>query len=211
MSTALVGLAALPGLAIAQSDQADNSMTQEQTETDSQVETGTGAGTGAGSDTDTESDMEGGAQSDTDMGGASQSGSGDDQSDSSTSGATGTDDGRSSDMGSGSDDMTSGDKPEVSEGHSEVDPSTVEASAVDGAPVMSRDGEEIANVSDVLLTEDGSIDSVIVNVGGVLGIGSKPVEIPFDEVTLQSRDENDEMSIVIPMSQQDLEDMPEYK
>ena len=114
-------------------------------------------------------------------------------------------------MGSGSDDMTSGDKPEVSEGHSEVDPSTVEASAVDGAPVMSRDGEQIANVSDVLLTEDGSIDSVIVNVGGVLGIGSKPVEIPFDEVTLQSRDENDEMSIVIPMSQQDLEDMPEYE
>jgi len=215
MSTALVGLAALPGLAIAQSDQADNSMTQEQTETDSQVETDTEAGTGAGSDTDTESDMEGGAQSDTDMGGASQSGSGDDQSDSSTSSATGTDDGRSSDMGSdmgsGSDDMKSGDKPEVSEGHSEVDPSTVEASAVDGAPVMSRDGEEIANVSDVLLTEDGSIDSVIVNVGGVLGIGSKPVEIPFDEVTLQSRDENDEMSIVIPMSQQDLEDMPEYK
>ena len=217
MSTALVGLAALPGLAIAQSDQADNSMTQEQTETDSQVETDTEAGTGAGSDMDTESDMEGGAQSDTDMGGTSQSGSGDDQSDSSMSGSTGTDDERSSDMGSGSamgsgsNDIKSGDKPEVSEGHSEVDPSTVEASAVDGAPVMSRDGEQIANVSDVLLTEDGSIDSVIVNVGGVLGIGSKPVEIPFDEVTLQSRDENDEMSIVIPMSQQDLEDMPEYE
>jgi len=211
MSTALVGLAALPGLAIAQSDQADNSMTQEQTETDSQVETDTEAGTGAGSDTDTESDMEGGAQSDTDMGGTSQSGSGDDQSDSSMSGSTGTDDERSSDMGSGSDEMKSGDKPEVSEGHSEVDPNTVEASEVEGAPVMSRDDEEIADVSEVLMTEDGSIESIVVNVGGVLGIGSKPVEIPFDEVTLQTNDEDDEMSIIIPMSQQELEDMPEYE
>jgi sporulation protein YlmC with PRC-barrel domain len=217
MSTALVGLAALPGLAIAQSDQADNSMTPEQTETDNQVETHIEAGTGAGSDMDTQSNMEGGAQSDTDMGGTSQSGSGDDQSDSSMSGSTGTDDERSSDMGSGSgmgsgsDDMKSGDKPEVSEGHSEVDPNTVEASEVEGAPVMSRDDEEIADVSEVLMTEDGSIESIVVNVGGVLGIGSKPVEIPFDEVTLQTNDEDDEMSIIIPMSQQELEDMPEYE
>jgi sporulation protein YlmC with PRC-barrel domain len=239
-TTAIVGLAALPGLAIAQSDQANDSMTEEQTETDSQTDTE--AGTGAGSDMDTESDMEGGAQSDTEMGDTSQSGSGDDQSgssmsgstgtdtegssdmgdtpqsgsnddqsDSSMSGSTGSDAEGSSDMGSGSDDMKSGDRPEVAEGHSEVDPDTVEASEVEGAPVMSRDGEELANVSEVLMTEDGSIESIVANVGGVLGIGSKPVEVPFDEVTLQTNDEDGEMSVIIPMSEQELEDMPEYE
>lgn len=184
MSTAIVGLAALPGFAIAQSDQADDTSTQEQTETDSQT------GTGTGVEAETGSDME---------------------DDSSMDGTTGTDDEGSSDMGSGSDDMTSGDKPGVSEGHSEVDASTVEASDVEGAPVMSRDGDKLADVSEVLLTEDGSIDAIVVNVGGFLGIGSKPVEVPFDEVTLQTNDEDGEMSIIIPMTEQDLEDMPRYE
>ena len=126
-------------------------------------------------------------------------------------GSTGTDAEGSSDMGSGSDDMMSGDKPEVSEGHSEVDPNTVEAS--EGrrrAGHVARRGR-LGNVSEVLLTEDGSIESIVVNVGGVLGIGSKPVEVPFDEVTLQRNDEDDELSIIIPMSEQELEDMPEYE
>jgi sporulation protein YlmC with PRC-barrel domain len=229
MSTAIVGLAALPGFAIAQSDQANDTTTQEQTQTDSQ--TGAGASTETGTETDT--DMEDGAQSESgsdmesdssmgdstgtgtegssDMGGTSQSGSNDDQSDSSMSGSTGTDDEATSDMGSGSDGMSSGDKPAATEGHSEVDASTVEASEVEGAPVMSREGDELANVSEVLMTEDGSIESIVVNVGGVLGIGSKPVEVPFDEVTLQTNDENDELSIIIPMSEQELEDMPRYE
>jgi sporulation protein YlmC with PRC-barrel domain len=193
MSTAIVGLAALPGFAIAQSDQADDTMTQEQTETDSQ--TGTGTGVEAETGAETGSDMDG---------------------DSSMDGTTGTDDGGSSDMGSGSDDMTSddmtsGDKPGVSEGHSEVDASTVEASEVEGAPVMSRDGDKLADVSEVLLTEDGSIEAIVVNVGGFLGIGSKPVEVPFDKVTLQTNDEDGEMSIIIPMTEQDLKDMPRYE
>lgn len=190
MSTAIAGLVALPGFAIAQSDQADDTTAQEQTQTDSQ--TGTGAGVEAETRAETGSDME---------------------SDSSMGASTGTDDEGSSDVGSGtgSDDMNSGDKPEVAEGHSEVDPNTIETSEVEGAPVASREGDEIANVSEVLMTEDGSIEGIVVNVGGVLGIGSKPVEVPFDEVTLQTNDRDGEMSVIIPMSEQELEDMPEYE
>ncbi|MDZ7710853.1 MAG: PRC-barrel domain-containing protein [Roseovarius sp.] len=213
MSTAIVGLAALPGFAIAQSDQADDTKAQEQTQTDSQTGTGAGVEAETGAETGSGSSMENGAQSETDMGGTSKSVSGDDQGDSSMGGSTGADAEGSSDMGtgSGSDDMTSGDKPEVSEGHSEADASTVEASEVEGAPVMTREEEDLGNVSEVLMTEDGSIEAIVVNVGGMLGIGSKPVEVPFDEVTLQRNDEDDELSIIIPMSQQELEDMPRYE
>lgn len=220
MSTAIVGLAALPGFAIAQSDQSDETMTQEQSETDSQVETGTNTDAGAESDSsmggsagtegsassDMESDSSTSGSTGTEGSGSSEMGS-----DSSMSGSTGTDDEASSDMGSGSDDMSSGDKPAATEGHSEVDASTVEASEVEGAPVMSREGDELANVSEVLMSEDGSIEAIVVNVGGVLGIGSKPVEVPFDEVTLQTNDEDGELSIIIPMSEQELEDMPRYE
>ncbi len=184
MSTAIIGLAALPGFAIAQSDEADDTMTQEQSETDNQDETG--------------SDTEAETESDTDM-----------ENDSSMEEST---DGESEDSSeTGSDEDGSGDGPEVADGHSEVKADTVEADELEGAPVMSRDGENIAKVSEVLMTEDGSIEAIVVNVGGFLGIGSKPVEIPFDEVTLQTNDEDDEMSVIIPMSEQDLEDMPEYE
>lgn len=239
ISTAIVGLAALPSFAVAQSDQGDDTTTQGQIETDSQVEAETSTDMEADGAVGNDSDTEDGAQSETDsdmtddgsMGGSDASGSSDMESDSSTSGSAGTDGSGSSDMendssmegasetdsettsdmGSGSDGMSRGDKPDVVEGYSEADASTVEADAVLGAEVMSREGDDIADVSEVLLTEDGSIDSIIVNVGGVLGIGSKPVEIPFEEVTLQTSDSTGRMSIVIPMSQQELENMPEYE
>jgi sporulation protein YlmC with PRC-barrel domain len=215
ISTAIVGLAALPTFAIAQSDQDAGAATQSQTE--SQTDMGTG----------TQGDMKDGTQAGTDMDATGGTGS--------TAGKATTDSGKSagssadkdaSGMTSGSDDMTAGDKASkdkaagdmaasdkapVSDGHSAVDPETVEASEIQDAAVMSRENEEIADVSDVLLTEDGSIDAIVVNVGGVLGMGSKPVKVPFDRLTLQTNDEDGEMSIVIPMSQKELEDMPRYE
>ena len=211
ISTALVGFATLPTFAIAQSDQADTSMQQEQTETDA---------TGTKGDMSDEARSGTGSEGDTAEGSQAGTGADDDRSTDRDAGKSMNETGgsgnaaSSSGMTSGSDDMASGnkaDKAPALEGHSEVDPGTVEASEVEGTTVMSRDEEEIADVSDVLMTENGEIESIVVNVGGVLGMGSKPVEVPFDRVTLQTNDEDDEMSIVIPMSKRELEDMPEYE
>lgn len=200
ISTAIVGLAAMPTFAIAQSDQGSGSGAQTQTE--SQTDMGTG----------TQADMQDGSQTETDMdaGGSADSSSGDTMTDTGGSAGSSTDT-ETSGMTSGSGDGASGDKAPVSEGHSAVDPDTVEASEIEGAQVMSRDDEEFGEVSEVLLTEDGAIEAIVVNVGGVLGIGSKPVEVPFDRVTLQTSDDGGEMSVVIPMSEQELEDMPRYE
>lgn len=190
LSTAIVGLAALPTFAIAQTEQTGDSTMQEQSDTGTQTGTQTEMGTDMQSETETDSDTIG---SDT-------TGSMD--------GTAGSDDTGSTGMTAGSDTM---DEATVGEGHSAVDPATIEASEIEGAPVRSRDGEEIADVSEVMLTEDGSIQSIVVNVGGWLGIGAKPVEVPFDRVTLQTNDEDGEMSILIPMSEQELKDMPRYE
>ena len=171
VTTAIVGLAVLPGLAIAQTDQSDDPLMQEESQTEGQTGTDGGAETG----TDTGGSADGGAGT----GGVGETGAG-------------TENGES---------MTS-------EGYSEVDPSVVEASEVEGAPVMSRDGEDIADVSQVLVTEDGEIEAIVVNVGGFLGMGTKNVELPFDEVSLQSNDESGDVSVVIPMTKEELEDMP---
>lgn len=54
-----------------------------------------------------------------------------------------------------------------------------------GAPVYGTRNEWIAEVSELALGEDGEIQSVIIDVGGFLGIGTKPVALPLEEVQLR--------------------------
>jgi len=227
MSTAIVGLAALPGFAIAQSDQTDSNV---EAETGAAAGAETEAGSASGGDTEAGARSETETGSDTETEATPQPGSDDSESGAATGGSTeggagggsdgemsGGGSGDASDAGSGggpdagSGDEMSGGAAEVTEGHSQVDPAEVEASELQGAPVLSREGDEIADVSEVLLTGDGSIEAIVVNVGGILGIGSKPVAAPFDRVTLQTNEENGDLSVIMSMSRQELEDLPRYE
>lgn len=54
-----------------------------------------------------------------------------------------------------------------------------------GSSVSSRiDGEDIGNVEDILVGQDGKPLGVIVSVGGFLGVGSKDVAMEWDSVNL---------------------------
>ncbi len=54
-----------------------------------------------------------------------------------------------------------------------------------GARVYDADGEWIGEVSQLILTDDGRIDAAIVDVGGFLGLGEKPVELSMDDLTIK--------------------------
>ncbi len=53
-----------------------------------------------------------------------------------------------------------------------------------GTNVDDMSGERIGSISDIVLTDDGTVENVIINVGGFLGIGSKSVAVGFDEIEL---------------------------
>ncbi len=201
LSTALAGLVAFPTFAIAQSDPGTDPMAPQQTETPGD----TGMGTTPGDDT------QDGAQtgSDTDTGsGEGSDGVSDTSQDDAEGGAT---TGGSGAVGGGAASNMDVGADGVAEGYSPMDPSVVEAGEIEQAPVMSRDGDEIGDVSQVLMTADGAIDAIVVNVGGFLGMGSKPVAVPFDRLTLQTNDENGDMSIRIAMSREEIEALPQYE
>lgn len=61
------------------------------------------------------------------------------------------------------------------------------AEELDGAPVYDSNGEEIGNVSRLLMDDNGEISEVIIDVGGFLGLGEKPVAIKYDDLQI---DEN---------------------
>jgi len=82
----------------------------------------------------------------------------------------------------------------------------VRVSKVVGASVYNDQNQSIGSIDDVLMRDDThKTDMVVLSVGGFLGMGSKLVSVPFDQLKI----ENDK--VVMPgASKASLEGMPDY-
>ncbi len=80
---------------------------------------------------------------------------------------------------------------------------------------IAADGEtewdDIGEIDEIVLTRDGSVTSVIVGVGGFIGIGEKSVAIDMSELKFVSDGEDaDEYFIVVKASAAGVKDAPDY-
>lgn len=55
-----------------------------------------------------------------------------------------------------------------------------------GVDVYGADNKKIGTVKDILMNHDGSVQAVVIGVGGFLGIGAKEVAVPFHSVKWQT-------------------------
>ena len=85
------------------------------------------------------------------------------------------------------------------------------AEALTGEYVHDSADQVVGEISDVLLTADGAIAGVVIDVGGFLGIGEKPVEVAFDDLTLEQTMDTQELRIRIDATTEDLEALPQYE
>lgn len=85
----------------------------------------------------------------------------------------------------------------------------IAASALIGTDIRSADDEDVGEVNDVVLSGEGRIEGVLVDVGGFLGIDEKQVMLSWSELELR-RDENEDISIRVGLDQSAIEAMPEY-
>jgi sporulation protein YlmC with PRC-barrel domain len=77
-----------------------------------------------------------------------------------------------------------------------------------GAEVKSPQGESLGKVAELVVDrQDMRVTSAVVSVGGLLGIGSKSVAIPWREVML----ENGGKTIVVAMSKDEISQAPDWK
>jgi sporulation protein YlmC with PRC-barrel domain len=77
-----------------------------------------------------------------------------------------------------------------------------------GATVKNPEGESLGSISELVLDpQDAKIKNAVVSFGGLLGIGSKTVAIPWNELTLQS----DGKAVVIAMGKEELQNAPDWK
>lgn len=66
----------------------------------------------------------------------------------------------------------------------------IRVSKLIGTPVRDSANEPIGNINDVLMTKDGQVESIIIGVGGFLGLGEKNVALRFSELKFDTSDPN---------------------
>lgn len=86
----------------------------------------------------------------------------------------------------------------------------VAASKLMGAGVYGADDASIGEVSDIVFAPQGEIEAVIVDVGGFLGIGEKPVALNFEKLNIQT-DEGGTMKVSVNATKEQLDQAPQYQ
>ncbi|POF28415.1 PRC-barrel domain-containing protein [Roseibium marinum] len=86
----------------------------------------------------------------------------------------------------------------------QVDATTISTAELIGTEVHTGTESNIGEVAQVLLDEEGQAKAVIIDVGGFLGFGEKPVAVSFDSLRLFET-ENGDLMITVPFTKSDLE------
>ncbi|NIY72106.1 hypothetical protein HCZ30_06620 [Marivivens donghaensis] len=79
------------------------------------------------------------------------------------------------------------------------------------ADVVNAENDTVSSIDDLILNEDGSIQAVIMDVGGFLGIGEKSVEVSYDELTILKQEDGEDIKVYMNTTEDALNSMPEYE
>ena len=102
-------------------------------------------------------------------------------------------------------------KPQVqTEGYTDVAATELTVDDLTGKRIYGADGEDIGEISDLVMGADGAtVEQAVLDVGGFLGIGERKIAVPLDELQFL-RNADGDVRIHIQATQQQLEAQPEY-
>jgi sporulation protein YlmC with PRC-barrel domain len=76
-----------------------------------------------------------------------------------------------------------------------------------GRNIKNAEGETIGEIKSIYLTKDGKVDSVMVSVGGFLGVGDREVRIAWSDLKIADNGEK----VTVNMTKDQLKAKPEYR
>src|SRR5437870_394623 len=82
------------------------------------------------------------------------------------------------------------------------------ASLFIGQDVTNSAGEKIGDVNDLLFDRNGRINTAVIGIGGLLGIGEKQVGVPFSSLTITTGSDGKRIA-TLSLSREVLEKAPE--
>lgn len=111
-------------------------------------------------------------------------------------------------------DMTDKDQADVEANWMEdkvaVDSTSLTPDELVGATVYDVAYNSVGEVDDVVTTDDGKIKAAVVDAGGFLGLGEKPVAIKFSDVRVYREQGGDDLYIKTALTEDELSDAKEY-
>lgn len=72
----------------------------------------------------------------------------------------------------------------------------------------ARDWEDIGEVSDVVISRNGKTDSILLDIGGFLGIGEKTVATTLESLTIIRAADNSKLRVYVDATKERLEEKP---
>ncbi|NNU15315.1 hypothetical protein HK107_03115 [Parvularcula sp. ZS-1/3] len=80
------------------------------------------------------------------------------------------------------------------------------AARIIGEDIDGTDGEEIADLEDLIINADGQVTEAVVKAGGVLGLGEKTYVVAFDQLRFMADDDDEgELDIAMPADKESVE------
>jgi sporulation protein YlmC with PRC-barrel domain len=86
-----------------------------------------------------------------------------------------------------------------------IQPDQIRASKILGSTVYDSQNRSIGSVKDLVLDKDGKIDEVVIDVGAVLGMGSKNVAVKMSDLKA------DNNRLTLDRTKEQLQQMAEYQ
>lgn len=84
------------------------------------------------------------------------------------------------------------------------------ASEIIGSTVRNKAGDNIGDVNELILGNDGNVRAVVIGVGGFLGMGERDVAVSFKSLSITRDEDNDEV-ITVDATKDTLSSAPQWQ
>jgi sporulation protein YlmC with PRC-barrel domain len=101
-------------------------------------------------------------------------------------------------------------EPMMRDGFTVADGEYLTAERLTGANVYDANDEIIGEVGELVLTSEGQVSEAIIDVGGFLGMGEKPVALKLSDIDILRKEGGDDVRIYVSMTKEQLEQMPTF-
>lgn len=88
---------------------------------------------------------------------------------------------------------------------------TILANDLIGRRVYSGADETVGDINDLIVNLDGSVEGVVIGVGGFLGMGEKKVAVEMSAITVSTEPQTGNIRLVLSSTREDLEAAPEFR
>ena len=96
------------------------------------------------------------------------------------------------------------------EGYQNADMQDLTTEDLTGARVYGPGDEDVGEISELLLSNDGKLERAVIDVGGFLGMGERSIAVTLDELQITRTADGDDFRVYIDSTQEALEKQPEY-